>query len=85
MPGVTVKLKGNDDTKKTTSAEDGSYRFEKLEEAEYQLAAIKYYENNWKAESETVGVRLEESDVTGRDLKLSMNRATNTKPDGIIE
>lgn len=85
VPGVTVKLKGNDDTKKTTSAEDGSYRFEKLEEAEYQLAAIKYYENNWKAESETVGVRLEESDVTGRDLKLSMNRATNTKPDGIIE
>lgn len=85
VPGVTVKLKGNDDTKKTTSAEDGSYRFEKLEEAEYQLAAIKYYENNWKAESETVGVRLEESDVTGQDLKLSMNRATNTKPEGIIE
>lgn len=85
VPGVTVKLNGNDDTKKTTSAEDGSYRFEKLEEAEYQLAAIKYYENNWKAESETVGVRLEESDVTGQDLKLSMNRATNTKPDGIIE
>lgn len=85
VPGVTVKLKGNGDTKKTTSAEDGSYRFEKLEEAEYQLAAIKYYENNWKAESETVDVRLVESDVTGQDLKLSMNRATNTKPDGIIE
>lgn len=84
VPGVTVKLKGNDDTKKTTSAEDGSYRFEKLEEAEYQLAAIKYYENNWKAESETSIVRLEAADAVDQDLKLSMHRE-NVGHDEIID
>lgn len=84
VPGVTVYLRGNGDTKKTTSAEDGSYQFEKLEEAEYNLSAIKSYENAWKAESETRVVRLEAADAADQDLELSMHRE-NIGHDVIID
>ena len=84
VPGVTVYLRENGNTKKTKSAEDGSYQFEKLEEAEYNLSAIKSYENAWKAESETRVVRLEAADATGQDLELSMQRE-NIGHDVIID
>lgn len=84
VPGVTVYLRENGNTKKTKSAEDGSYQFEKLEEAEYNLSAIKSYENAWKAESETRVVRLEAADATDQDLELSMQRE-NIGHDVIID
>lgn len=84
VPGVTVYLRENGNTKKTKSAEDGSYQFEKLEEAEYNLSAIKSYENAWKAESGTRVVRLEAADATDQDLELSMQRE-NIGHDVIID
>lgn len=84
VPGVTVYLRENGNTKKTKSAEDGSYQFEKREEAEYNLSAIKSYENAWKAESETRVVRLEAADATDQDLELSMQRE-NIGHDVIID
>ena len=84
VPGVTVYLRENGNTKKTKSAEDGSYQFEKLEEAEYNLSAIKSYENAWKAESETRVVRLEAAYATDQDLELSMQRE-NIGHDVIID
>lgn len=85
VPGVTVYLRGNGYTKTTKSAEDGSYQFEKLEEAEYNLSAIKSYDKGaWKAESETRIVRLEAADAVDQDLKLSMHRE-NVGHDEIID
>lgn len=83
VEGVTVSLKGNGDTKKTKSAEDGSYQFEKLEEAEYKVSAVRFYENDWKAESATVVVRLEAADAVDQNLTLSMRRE-NAGHDEII-
>ena len=74
VEGVTVSLNGNGDTKTIKSAKDGSYQFEKLEEAEYTISAVRRYENNWKAESKSINVRLEAEDMTEQDLEIMMRR-----------